>query len=368
MISLFGIFTSISFLAIFMSGINRDTVTLSIICSIPAICIGLIAVLKEKGKISIPTNFLTLAFFVVILQIYLFFVKDKINPFYYAEIFSVSLGYWLVFYNLKQGDRILRSLLIYLTLTYSLFYLATKVFEIDIVKISELYFIDGLASRHYHIGDLWAFALILIIGESWGNFNLKTWLLLDLGFLFLVLSNARSAYLSLIIGFIYFIAKKYGASHLKKVIPFVFIVIITLLFIFSSVSKTTIFSRPYFLQSLESFSKYPFGIGIGNFKQIGIEYYEKTGDASKFSLYTHDIFLEALSGVGIFSLIFLKFLYSSALDILREKKRNLVWGAIIIAILINFMFDTTYTIPGLIWILFMALGVFQSNEKSVGFS
>jgi hypothetical protein len=224
---------------------------------------------------------------------------------------------------------------------------------------------EGLASRHYHIGDLWAFALVLILGKNWGKFDLKTWILLDLGFLFLVLSNARSSYLSLIVGFVYFIVKKYGVGQFKKVVPAVFMILITTLFIFSSITKTTIFSRPYFLQSIEGFIKHPFGVGMGNFKQIGLEYYAKTGDTSKFSLYTHNLFLEALSGIGIFSIVFLAFLFLTAKDVLTEKKRNLEWGALIFAILTNFMFDTTYTIPGLIWILFIAIGVFQSKETDI---
>lgn len=358
--SLFLIFT---FLAIFICGVSRESVTISFLFSIPAICLGLFIVSKERKRVEIPKNFLIITAFVIVLAAYLFFIKEKVNPFNYLCVFAISTIFWLIFHNLKQGREILFNLILKLTLTYSVLYLITKIFKLDSVPLSKLYFMENIGSRHYHIGDLWAFTLVLILGKNWGNFNIKTWLLIDLGFLFLVLSNARSAYVSLILGFLYLISRKIGNGNYKKIIPGVFIALVIALFIFASASKTTLLSRPYFLQSIEGFVKYPLGIGMGNFKQIGMEYYAKNGDTSKFSLYTHNIFLEALSGVGVFSIFFLYFLYVTVKDVLSEKKRNLEWGAVILAILANFMFDTTYTIPGMIWIMFMFLGVYGNRSS-----
>ncbi len=365
------LFPVLTFLAIFISGISRDTVTLSILCAVAAVCLGLLKITGQKTGIQIPKNFWGMATFVAILQIYLIFVKDKVNPFNNALTFGIGILFWLIFYNLKRGERFLELLVLNLALLYSFFYTATKIFNIDLVRFSQLFFQEGLASRHYHMGDLWAYALVLIIGLNWDNFKLKTWVLIDIGFLFLVLSSARSAFVSLGIGILYIVTKTNKVDfnnklpNSKKLIPVMLVALTIGLFVFSSINKSTLFSRPYFAQSIESFFKYPLGIGMGNFRQISLEYFNKSGDASKFSIYTHNIFLEALSGVGIFSILFLSFIYTTTKEVLNKQNGKPVWGALYLAILSNFMFDTTYTIPGLVWLLFMVLGVFEASKKSV---
>lgn len=363
---IYKLFLIFSFLALFVSGISSETIMLSILFSLPAVSFGLIQILKSREKINFPKHFGLMILFTIVLHLYLIFINNKLNPFYFAVIFGEGLAYWLIFFNLKDGGKLLRSLLIKLTLLYALFYFVTKFFHFNLIKLSELFFSEGLPSRHYHFGDLWAFTLVAIIGMRWGAFKLKDWLLIVLGLLFLVVSNARSAYLSLLLGFIYLLIKMSSKDiKLNKIIPGAFLALVIGLFIFASTTKTTLFSRPYFLQSIEAFPSHPLGVGMGNFKLIG-EYILKTTTAKSVSLsyYTHNILLEALSGVGVFSILFLIFLVNIARDILKEKSGNIVWGAVLIAILVNFMFDTTYTIPGLIWILFMTLGIFQAKKLS----
>ncbi len=352
-----------TFISLFISGVSRESAIVSITVALVAVLVGFIAVIKEKGSITAPKNFWGMALFSIIINIYLFFIRADTNPFVFPFTFTLGILFWLLFYNLKKSGQILQYLILTLVLLYSGFYAITKIFNIDLVKFAQLFFAEGLMSRHYHIGDLWALVLVFLLTKKLGKFDLKTWLLIDVGFLFLVLANARSAYLSLIAGFLYFLTRRLEHGEYKKLIPSIIIGLVTLLFIFSSVSKTTLFSRPYFAQSVESFFKYPLGVGLGNFKQISLEYYGQSGDASQFSLYTHNIFLEALSGVGVFSILFLYFIYTTTKEVITEQKRNLVWGAVYLAITANFMFDTTYTIPGLVWIWFMTLGVFQSKES-----
>jgi hypothetical protein len=217
----------------------------------------------------------------------------------------------------------------------------------------------GLASRHYHVGDLWAFALVALIGIGWNKFKLNNWLMIGLGSVFLVISNSRSALLSLALGLGYLFEKQINPSKTKNTIKIFFFALLAGIFVFSSVGKTTLFDRPYFLQSIESFAKYPLGIGIGNFDRVSEVL--QSENITNTSIYTHNIFLEALSGVGIFAVIFLVLLTYLVWDILKYKGKGSVWGAFIVAMLTNFMFDTTYAIPGLVWILFMSIGVFQSQ-------
>ncbi len=361
---LYLIFLTLSFLSIFISGISSHTFGLSILMSLSAISFGLIYILNSAREIKVPKYFGLMAVFVAILHVYLFFIQDKLNPFYFTTIFGEGLAYWLIFFNIKNGGAILRSFLIKLSILYSIFYVLTKIFGLNLIRMSGLFFAEGLTSRHYHIGDLWALTLIIVIGTNWGKFKLQDWLITTLGFIFLIISNARSAYMSLLFAFIYIISKKTTDIGRYKFIPILFISIIIGFFVLTSTHKTLLFSRPYFLQSVEAFPKYPFGVGMGNFNLIG-EHLLKTTATRELALsnYTHNIFLETVSGVGVFSILFLIFIIKIIKDILQADVKKVAWGALLIGILINFMFDTTYAIPGLIWILFMSLGSFQEKES-----
>lgn len=356
------LFLAFLYLAIFVSGVNKDVVFVSILISFLAICLGSIYLLRNGTRIGFPKYFPLMICFVLILQIYLFFISNKLNPFYYTTTMSMGLIYWLIFFNLKNGDRILKSLLIRFSLTYSSFYILSKVFNINLIKLAELIFTQDFPTRHYYFGGFWAITIVLLVGLYWKEFKLKQWLIIGLGIVFVAISNARSGYLSLTLGIGYIIVKKTKGVRLDKKIVIPLISLIVGLFMFSSLGRTTLFSRPYYIQSIESFVKYPLGVGMGNFKQISEMYQLKSLTETSFSIYAHNIFLETLSGVGIFSVVFLAFLILLVRDILKEDSKNIVWGAVIISILTNFMLDASYTIPGFIWILFISIGVFQSKK------
>lgn len=363
LVMIYRLFLIFTFLAIFVSGINMATLPSSILLSIIAISFGLINIVSANSKIVFPRHFGLMTIFVIALLAYPFFISNKLNPFYFATIFATGLFYWLILYNLNNGSKILRSFLTTLTLLYSFFYTGSMLFNLYLTKFSSLFFQEG-PSRHYHIGDLWALTLVVVIGSNWGKMKLTDWLLVGLGFVFLIISNARSAYLSLLLGFIYIIYKKARLQNFSKLIPTIFISSIIVLFVIAGTTKTILFSRPYFLQSIQAFTKFPLGVGMGNFTLIN-EHMLKTTTAKEISLssYTHNIFLEALSGVGVFSVLFLIFLFKITKDILQTNSAAFVWGALPIAILTNFMFDTTYVIPGLIWIFFISLAVLQNKNN-----
>lgn len=358
---IFQLFLVFTFLAIFISAINRDTITLSVLFSLPAICLGLIQLIKLKRKLILPKRFAFMVLFVLILQLYLILVPNKLNHFYYTAIMGEGLAYWFIFSNLKKGEVVLESFLIKLTLIYFLFYIISIISNISLIKLSELIFTQEAPNRHYYFGDLAAFTLTIIIGTHWSSFRPKHWLIIGLSFLSLALSNTRSAYLSLAFGLFYIISKRGWGTKLKRIVTILLVGLIAGLFFFSSLNKTTLFSRPYFLQSIKAFPKHPMGVGMGNFKIIENELKNTGIDESSLSIYTHNLFLEALTGVGIFSIPFLIFLILLTKDLLKEKL-NIAQGALVIAILTNFLFDTSYTVPGFIWIFFMAIGAFQAKK------
>jgi hypothetical protein len=358
------LFFAFTFAAIFTSGVNQETIFLSILLSAVATSLGLVHIVKERIKLMLPRHLVPMILFTLVLHSYLIFVGNRTNPLLFALIFTEGILYWLIFFNIGGGGTFLKSMLIKLTLLYSFFYLLTNIFNLGLTKLSTMFFLEIGPSRHYHMGDLWVFAIIGVAGGGWNKLKPNHWLFIGLGVLFLVLSNSRSAYLALLVAVIYLVAKTNSVKAVKKTFVVLLVVLITTLFILAGFTKTSLFSRPYFLQSIQAFPSHILGVGMGNFGLIG-EYLLKTTFAKEISIssHTHNIFLEALSGTGIFSILFLIFLIQVVKDLLNCSPKKAVWGALLTAILANFMLDTTYTIPGLVWILFICLGVFQASKS-----
>ena len=356
------LFTMFSTLAMLVSAINRNTASLSIIIAAISIFIGFIYLSKQEERIRIPKFFNLIIIFNVILFIYPLFIESKNNPLYYAFMFTISSLYWVLFYNLKKGFIILKWIILSVPIFTSLIYILSNTIDPEIIKFSELFFIENLSGRHYLIGNTWVFALLAIAFDNLNKFDLSKAVTYLSALFFIILANSRSAYLSLIAGLLSFSSRFNLNSKFKK-ITIILCILTTIFFVVSSIGRTTIFSRPYFIQSVESFVKYPLGVGMGNFEKISTEYYTKEKDLSKFSIYTHNIFLETLSGVGIFSIIFLIFIYKSIYSIFKSKGKQLdAWSIVFIAMSLNFMVDTTYTIPGMFWLWFMVYGTSQSRK------
>jgi uncharacterized membrane protein AbrB (regulator of aidB expression) len=68
-----------------------------------------------------------------------------------------------------------------------------------------------------------------------------------------------------------------------------------------------------------------------------------------------------ISGMGILGLIFAAWLVYVTWDIIKSPK-NFLYGAIFLVIAVNFMFDTTYYIPTMLWLWFASLGVAQTES------
>lgn len=354
------IFTIFSFISIFVSGINRDTTAPAILAATIASGIGILFLIKKQGKITIPKYFYVMLSFCIILFLDLLFVEDRLKPLYYALTFEISIIYWLIFYNLEESKKILTTLIYSISGVVTAIYLASLVINPNVLKLSQLYFLDIPTGRHFQVGNLWAFTLIMMASQIVNITNIKSILISMVGFVFIIIAQARSAYLALLVGFFNLKSSEGTQNKNQSKVSIMILIFISILFISSSINKSVFFSRPYFGQSIESFIKYPIGVGMGNFSKISLEYYNATKQSEKFSVYTHNIYLEALSGVGIFSIPFLVFIILSALDVLKHKTS---WSALYIAILVNFMFDTSYTIPGLIWIMFMTYGASQRESR-----
>ena len=165
-----------------------------------------------------------------------------------------------------------------------------------------------------------------------------------IGISMVLMSFSRSAILSLIVGSLYI----YYKSDRMKIPQWATITILLLsafIFLYFGIFKTTLLSRPYIFESIASLIKYPLGIGVGNFNKISVE-----------SSATHNVILEFVTGMGILSAIFIVWLlkvYKS----LKEVCVNVLYTAMFLAIFVNFLFDVTYTIPTMNWLLFSTLAL-----------
>lgn len=365
---MFQLFLVTTYISIFLSFVNRDTVFISLVFSALAILTGFYNLLTQEHTPEIPKHFVTILLFAVVLQIYLIFVPEKLNPFYYAVTISEGLSYWLIFYNLKNGQLILKKMIFRLSAFYSILFTISHIFNISLIKLGSLMFTQE-NPRHYYFGEFWSASLMVYLYYEFYKLKkrkFENWLKLILisatGVFFIIYSNSRGILLSgaLATGYL-FVKGGQIPTTVKKILPYLCAVLIGV-FIFLSLGKTTLFDRPYFIQSIQAFPRHLLGVGMGNFVQIGKEFERAGVNDMSLSIYTHNIFLETLSGVGIFSIIFLIFLAQIIKDVFTTRT-NFVWGGVLFLILANFMYSTSYTVPAFIWIFFAVLGVFYARER-----
>jgi hypothetical protein len=356
------VFLVTSLLAFFISGISVETTIVSLLMAIVSICFGTFYLIKNKVKISFPKHFGLGIIVALIFQIYLVFIPEKFNPFIFSATWSLGMAYWLIFYNLKNGPNVLSKILLTLLVIYSVLYFVSKVSgNTEVLKIGKLYFQNTATGIHWDIGDLWAISLVYLVGRTRWKFDFNSIITVIAGLYFLAISNVRTAYLSLIVGVVYLAIKSPVTKKIQKIMTGVLVICASVFIIYISFGKSLLFSRPYFFQSLVMLPKHPLGVGMVNFKQISTEFLLENPSVSSFSLYTHNIVFEAISGIGIFSILFIIFIALILKDALNENK-NISEAALLIAVLFNFMFDFSYIIPALIWLMFVSLGTMQSKQ------
>lgn len=361
------LFLALFYIATFISGINRQTVFLSIVAGLIAAIVGIIELVKNNTSLKIPKYFSLVMMFEVIILIYPLFLTEKVNPFYYGLTIGIGILYWLIFFNLDRPNKFLKPIFISITVIYPAIYILSTVFKFNLMGLAGVVFAQESTTIHYYFGMFCAISIVTVIKNGFKNLTPGRLLIVAICIAFLILSNNRTADLSLMLALIYLFTKSRWVLGTKKNL-FLLVGGIALVFILASLNKTTIFERPYFAQSIQSFPSHLWGVGMGNFNLINQYLLQTSSGTLEISNFTHNIFLETLSGVGVFSLVFLYFLIRLTIDIFRSKTKTATWGAIVLIFLTNFMFDSSYTMPGIIWLFFAAIGTFQKlTEKDSGY-
>jgi len=293
-------------------------------------------------KIEIPKNYILYLVFAVLLLVHYFVFGGEIT--YFLLFLSGGL-YWLSIYNLR--DFVSKY---FFTFQITFGFVMTGVYMVSIARgvyfssSNDLFLPIASGVLHNHLGDLWAIILVGVYYKITQKYQWWQIPIVIFGLAIIAQSFSRSAIVALIAGALYVYYKSEKKKEMKKIFK-ISLVIVTLLFLFVSAFKTTLFSRPYYLEGLNSFIRSPLGIGMGNFSKVSPE-----------SLLAHNIVLEVISGIGIFSAVFIVWLIK-VFKSFAGGSSNILYKALFLAIFVNFFFDTTYTIPAMIWIWFSTLAL-----------
>lgn len=303
---------------------------------------GLILLLK--GELKLPSNFNLYICFVVLAVFHFFYFGGSLKLLF---IFISSTFYYIVFRNLRDEIQPHLPVLVkIMSWSMTILFLATINMEMN-NDVTENLFHPTSTSKHNHLGDILALAAIPELFNLINKFNLGNIARLFLYLILIPFSFSRSAVVTLGV-VIFFLLKKLRPEKLVSTTTTVMIGLGVLFVVFGSV-KSTLFSRPYYLNSLSLFISNPLGIGYGNFPKYyqGIEV-------------VHSLPFEVLVGFGIFSAVFFAWLYK-VIKMVIKSNNSLIIQATFIATLTNVTFDRTYLIPSVIWLMFACLGTLDDE-------
>jgi hypothetical protein len=306
--------------------------------------------LIRTTEINLPSTFKTYLLFLGVLLIHTLLLKGK--AVYFWMFLSGGL-FWLSAYNLQKSARnYFYTFLVILGFFMAGLFIYFRLTGVSSMSPDNLFLPISQAVHHNHLGDLWAIILVPTFYLLVKKFRIHQPAVITLGTVMIALSLSRSAAISLFAGLL-FIADNLQkdktvklSKHVRKHLTTAFLIVCAGFLMYFSMSKSLLSSRPYFLEAITSFFTYPLGIGMGNFAKVSAE-----------TNVVHNLILEVVSGMGIFSGIFIYWLYMTSKDLLNKAGANIIYMAILITVFANFLFDSTYVIPGVLWIFYIALAL-----------
>ncbi len=306
--------------------------------------------LIRGAKIKFPPTYAVYMIFVLTVLTHTLLSGGKIIYFW---MFLTGGLFWVLAFNMKDlVKRYLFYFLIFLGLLMSIIYLYLKVRGINYFSPDNLFLPFNSLVKHNHLGDLWAVILIPAIYSIVKKFNLGLSVLIAVGLGLISLSLSRSAIVSLAAGLTFLIVQmqkaryiKFNLKQKKLGLIFIFLACFSLIVYFGT-QKSILSSRPYFREALTALFTVPLGLGMGNFTKVSAE-----------TNVVHNIVLEVVSGMGIFSMVFIFWLYKVFKMIFEKSTQNIEFKAVWLALFANFFFDSTYVIPGMLWLWFTVISL-----------
>ena len=326
--------------------------------------IGITSVLYiylKNRRIILPYGFVYFAAFLLLAVLSQIWSRIPQNGVEYLILFAAGGLFWLFFYNLKPArnfTEIFGWSLTILGIVFAFIYLISLLLN---EKLTWSFSLSApYTHNHHHLGDYWVLPLLFLLTKIVKEKKLMYFLLILLGISILAFSLSRSSYVSLALGAFIIFYKEVSPrikSALKRVVIFSAII-----FLLTSLFKTTLYSRIYFLQGFLGIIKHPLGVGLGNFSIVSKEFVRTFSSQFIFSSLAHNIFLEVLVGIGILGATFLYWYYRVSKNLLKNTSQKALYAGIFFALSANFFFDTTYVIPTMLWSWFMALGLAQKSN------
>ena len=177
---------------------------------------------------------------------------------------------------------------------------------------------------------------------------------------FFLLSYSRSAYIGLFVTVLpaLFLIKKWK-KLLWNILILSFIVFILSVAIFVPRGELLSGRGFYFREALMGFADRPlFGYGPGNFTAISRNY--AAASRGTFGSVAHNIFLDILSGSGIFAFAF----FSPFIFLILKKSRKTIHYPLLIFLLSCFMITYIYAMPAVLILFFILAGlVYEEREQ-----
>jgi hypothetical protein len=215
----------------------------------------------------------------------------------------------------------------------------------------------SMYQNHNHLGDWW---MIILVGVIWAK---EWWGVLPVLAMILI-SRSRSAVLGVLAGMGYI---AFAGEYLRRYRK-VFVAIglgLGLIFAIQGTGKITLGARDFYIQSIAGLKTYPLGVGLGNFGVISRDAQFHWWGRGDLSLVVHNVLLEWTSGAGWLGLV--GWIFIGWLSWRRGfKAAGLIgkWRAVYWAMLINFLFDSTYLVPSMWWIFMIVVGLSGAENET----
>jgi hypothetical protein len=341
-------------------GIGRDYTIALLIGSFVAVTFLLFCPLT---KTPYGWKLYTLGLIVWLTQI-IWLGNDKL--YHYWMLFFTGGLWWWVGNSYKQHIRaLLPAYILFLGLFFGLFafmYLH-EVIPIYIPGGYGLGYYFTEAQVHHPVGNLMALVVIVLASQSVQHkrWFIKVGMLISLGLIMWSLS--RAAVVSLLIGMLLMFSNLKSKRQVRLLLLGAGIAILLM-----GLFKPIIHTRQYWIQSLISLAYYPLGVGVGNFGKISSDERVHLFGFEGYSMTPFNIVLEWWSGLGIFSLIFIIWVFRMSKRLLRHtfwRDEGVVSMALLAALSVQFMLSYSYFIPTLLWLWFVLLGLASPREIQV---
>lgn len=344
------------FVFLFVGGIGVEKVLVEIL-GLFASLIFLVYTFYKNRKLFLPKGvFSYLAFLSFAAASFLWSI-DRANTLEYLLLFATGGILWVTFFNIKKIEELsLDKVFVAAGLAFSFSYLYHLYTGAGRGTFSLVF---PSSSYHHHLGDYWAAILpITAVALMRKSSVYKKLFIVLFGLLFVALSQSRSAHIALVaaLTYIFLVAKK-----LKKRYLYSLLAIVAAFFVVTGFSKPTLLARPYFFQGALGLINEPLGAGIGNFGEISADPRNHIWNMDSYTSIAHNIVFEVTAGIGILGIIFIYWLASKIKDLMR-KRSNLAYKASFFALTTNFLFDSTYFIPTMIWLWFILLGISEKRN------